>query len=217
MRVNEQTFWVIRYCMAAACAGIATLTDIRKGRVPNRLICAGFAGALVIHAAEICCMWPAGSGDPGFAEGFTGSLFQEAVSFVSGVLLPLLFPGILFVTGMMGAGDIKLFSVIGAFLGGRAVLRTVFLAFCFGAVQSVFLLVRRRNAWQRFRVLSLYLKKCTRQRRVLSYTGSGCGKESGDGQGDAGEEDTGGRMHFTVSILAAVIWNGIPVLLPACR
>ena len=213
MSVNEQTFWVIRYCMAAACAGIAALTDIRKGRVSNRLICAGLAGAFAARTAAICCMWLAGSGDPGYSGGLAGRVFQELASFTGGVLLPLLFPGILFVTGMMGAGDIKLLSLIGAFLGSRAVLRTVILSFCFGAVQSAFLLVKRRNARQRFRILGLYLKECMRQGRVLPYFGSGNGR----GQGDADNEDTGGRMHFTVSILAAVTWNGILILLRVCR
>ena len=203
MSVNEQTFWVIRYCLAVVCAGIAAMTDIRKGRVSNRLICAGLAGALAARAAAVCCMWLA------------GRVFQELASFTGGVLLPLLFPGILFVTGMMGAGDIKLLSLIGAFLGGRAVLRTVILSFCFGAVQSVFLLVKRRNARQRLRIPGLYLKECMRQGRVLPYFGSGSGKRRG--QGDADNEEAGGRMHFTVSILAAVIWNGILILLRACR
>lgn len=215
MSVNEQTFWVIRYCLAVVCAGIAAMTDIRKGRVSNCLVCAGLAGALAARAAAVCCMWLAGSGDPGCSGGIAGRVFQELVSFTGGVLLPLLFPGILFVTGMMGAGDIKLLSLIGAFLGGRAVLKTVILSFCFGAVQSAFLLVKRRNARQRLRIPGLYLKECMRQGRVLPYFGSGSGKRRG--QGDADNEDAGGRMHFTVSILAAVIWNGILILLRACR
>ena len=157
----------IRVSGALICSCIAVYTDIRTGKVPNRLILTGLSGAFLLRAAFLGsagCTMKCGLG------ALRRLILTEAGSFAAGVLLPALFPGVLLPAHMIGGGDVKLFMVIGAFLGGKAVFRITIVSFFMGSLQSVWLLCRQKNAGIRLK---------------------------------PGEM----RIHFTISILAALIWN----------
>ena len=86
-------------------------TDLRSGRVPNRLVLCGTAIALLVHALAL-----GGAGEP-----LAGATWWAPVAgFVAGLasLLPL------YLLRAMGAGDVKLMAMVGAFVG----VPTVFMA-----------------------------------------------------------------------------------------
>lgn len=117
---------------------IASVYDIRTGRIPNLLILSGCLAGLLLSAA-------------GISISLSASL--------KGMLLPLLFPGVLFAFGIMGAGDIKLMCMIGLYTGAGSVFRIICLAFAAAAVQSVFLLKdpeRRMGVFGGFHRLMLF-------------------------------------------------------------
>ena len=157
-------------------AAAAAVTDVRTGRVPNRLILAALSAALIIRPAEA------------LAGGL--SLFAVLCDAAAGAVIPLIFPGILFPLRMMGGGDIKLLCAIGALLGRRAALRIIPASFFAGAVQALILLALRRDGRQRLKVLGGYVNACIRAGRALPYPA----------------RNGGGKMHFTLSIAAALIW-----------
>src|SRR5210317_773277 len=80
-----------------AILGIAILTDLSTHRIPNQLIVLGLSIALICSAAI------------GGLSGLTASLAGL------GVGLALFLP--MYACGVMGAGDVKLLGVAGAFLG----------------------------------------------------------------------------------------------------
>ncbi len=64
--------------------------------------------------------------------------FEEGIrglkSSLLGGIIPLIFPGILFLFHRMGAGDIKLLSMTGVFLGEGALKKILVYSFFFGAI-----------------------------------------------------------------------------------
>jgi prepilin peptidase CpaA len=79
-----------------AVTGIAAFFDVKERRIPNWVIIVGVIGGVVL----------------GGFQGHTQLLISVA-GFVAGILA-LLIP---FAFGWMGAGDVKLFAVVGALLG----------------------------------------------------------------------------------------------------
>lgn len=117
---------------------VCCLRDLSAGKIPNSYILAGLLCGIAFRL--LSCPDGIGSGLAGF-------------------LLPLLLLGPLVLPGMMGGGDVKLLSVIGLFLGFPAVLKATLYSLFIGAFLSILILVRKRNAYQRFLYLMSYLKE----------------------------------------------------------
>lgn len=101
------------FCLVAMLA-IATLTDVTSHRIPNALLAPALSIALLVGTA---------------AGGLAGLLM--ALSGL-GVGLALLLP--LYAIGAMGAGDVKLLGVAGAFLGPHGAVVAGIMTFIAGAV-----------------------------------------------------------------------------------
>lgn len=84
---------------------MATFSDIRTRRIPNWLVAAGTVIAVVYHALSP------------FGEGAIFTLAGLAVGMA--ILIPL------YVLRTMGAGDVKLMGMVGAFVGTAAVINVV--------------------------------------------------------------------------------------------
>lgn len=100
----------------------AVFTDYRYGKIPNWIILFGIMSGLLIsfiHEGFLCCLEKMGA-----------------------IILPvvLLYP--VFAFGGIGAGDIKLFSVTGSFLGIKGVISSLIFAFIVGAIISLIKIIR---------------------------------------------------------------------------
>lgn len=120
--------------------------------------------------------------------------------FLTGAIVPLVCLFRLFYFGMLGAGDIKLLSVIGGFLGWASAVKCIVLSFVFGAILSIGILIVCGNIRQRLLKFTDYVKQyhmkiLQREKRIPdSYRKKEWGMES---------------VHFTVPVLLAVLlWIG---------
>jgi prepilin peptidase CpaA len=100
-----------------AMLAIATCADLRSSRIPNAVSIAGIGIGAISHA---------------YLAGFQGLLFSLAGL---GVGFGLFF--ILYVSGGIGAGDVKLMSAVGAMLGPYGAVISVFLAILCGGVYAI--------------------------------------------------------------------------------
>jgi prepilin peptidase CpaA len=92
--------------------------------------------------------------------------FKDAII---GALIPLIVLFIFFALRMLGAGDIKLFSAIGAVMGWRFSVFCIAYSFVFGGFISLIILLFRKNAKQRFIHLFNYLKTTFLLMKIEKY------------------------------------------------
>ena len=90
---------------------------------------------------------------PGIVIGFILSFFVHYISFINSALGVLVGGGIILIIGLggsvifkkeaMGGGDVKLAAMIGAFLGWRYIIISLFLGFFLGALAGIFLIISK--------------------------------------------------------------------------
>jgi leader peptidase (prepilin peptidase)/N-methyltransferase len=90
---------------------------------------------------------------PGIVIGFILSFFVPYISFMNSALGVLVGGGIILIIGMagsvifkkeaMGGGDVKLAAMIGAFLGWRYIIISLFLGFFLGALAGIILIMSK--------------------------------------------------------------------------
>ena len=103
---------------------IAVFTDWREHKIYNKLLVPAFFTALLLHTFQ------------GGISGLTSSLIGAAIGF-SLLLLPYFLGGI-------GAGDVKLLAVIGAFGGASFVFTSFLYGAIIGGLISILMLARRK-------------------------------------------------------------------------
>ena len=96
-----------RYLTLLGLLCFAVYTDMTRTKISNRLIVSGLILALIFRIAE---------------EGGSGALV-----YMMNISIPVIFLYVLFQLHALGAGDIKLFSMIGAVLGLLKLLHKYFL------------------------------------------------------------------------------------------
>lgn len=97
--------------------------DILQRRIPNILISGGITIALTL---SVLSGW----------SGVSGALAGSAAALI--VLIPA------YLSGIMGAGDVKLISMVGGFLGPHHFLLALLCIFVAGGALSIFYLLRHR-------------------------------------------------------------------------
>ena len=95
----------------------AVYTDMTTTRISNRLIVLGLLLGFIFRI---------------FTEGSIGSLY-----YVVNILIPVILLNLLFQMRALGAGDIKLFSMLGAYISTKQLLKLMVLAFCVGALMGI--------------------------------------------------------------------------------
>lgn len=106
--------------------------DVRERRIPNSLVTTGTVFAFTAHG-----LLPESAG---FLSGGIG-----LTSAIAGLLLgaAALFP--LYAVGAMGAGDVKLLAMLGAFLGPQHILGAVLFSLVSGSLISLAVIAARRR------------------------------------------------------------------------
>ena len=163
----------------AAFTFLAAAGDVKNRKIPNRLILAGIGSACLIKAFQ-------GFAFPAAEGGGPAALLQV----IAGCAIPLLFPGVLYLCGALGAGDIKLFCMIGAFKGPRAVTEIILLSFFTGGAGAICILLGKKDAIRRISAITCRLI------RILQ------GGETLKNLTDSGQMN---RMIFSLPVMAALI------------
>lgn len=162
---------------------IAVFTDLRTRRVSNAVVVAGAVVALIASGLGTASNG-ATPGTGGFV-GLLSALAGIAVGFAA------LFP--LYALRAMGAGDVKLMMMVGAFLGPMNTLGAVVLTFLAGGVLAIVMAL-----WQRS-----YRQLATNLRFML--TTSAVRVAGGDSPRFEPLAQTAGRMPYAVAIAAGTV------------
>lgn len=121
---------------------LAAVQDIRSGKVANRLIAMGLLAGAVFQAAEHQA-W-------------------GVYYFLRNVSVPIILFYLLFQMRVLGAGDIKLFSMIGSILTIGELYQCMACSFLVAGAGAAALLATDRNRWIRLRYAIQYLFEALR-------------------------------------------------------
>ena len=104
--------------------------------------------------------------------GLSGCIWQKGIagicSFAVGSVVPLLLI-ILFLFGMMGAGDIKLFCALGGVMGPGAISRCISVSFLAGACIASVLLIINHNFCERILYFIKYVEHTVSTGKITPY------------------------------------------------
>lgn len=149
----------------------AVTTDIRSYRISNRLICMGLFTGLLFQ------IWESG--------------IQGIFLFLLQIILPVVMLYLLFLMRALGAGDIKLFSVIGGIWNLKIVCYCILFSFLFGAVYSLLLLIAHKNLLPRLQYFWNYMRTALAAKRIGRYDRESDGKRN--------------IIHFSIAVLLGYI------------
>lgn len=127
-------------CAIALCAWLLTaaVIDLRTRRIPNWLVGSGMLCALALHALA-----PAGTGLFAFWWGSPG-VSQSLYGLLAG--LALFMP--LYLLRAVGAGDVKLLAMVGAWLGPQLLFGATLLTLLAGGVMAIVVMLSSRSSVQ---------------------------------------------------------------------
>lgn len=141
---------MIREMMMAAYLAGVTSADLIWQRIPNQLIMVGYLMGLMLRIIE---------------EGAMGAV----MGLLSGVAtIAALY--IFYMIGAIGAGDVKLFSVIGLSFGLQTMWTSAFFSLIFAGMAALAFAVRKRQLYIRFYLLFSHIMSCFRRRRFETYS-----------------------------------------------
>lgn len=125
---------------------LASLWDIKKGKIPNFLILVGAAYGLlrVLY-------------------------YQNFLSHIPGIIAPIIILYPLYKIGTLGAGDLKLLSILGFYFPFMETAYCTFLAFALGALYALFILVKDGDYQERFVYFMSYIKDVISTGRIRYY------------------------------------------------
>lgn len=151
--------------------------DLKSFKIKNHLILSGILLGLIFHLIE--------------------KNLNNFFNSILGSILPLIILFPLFKLKALGAGDIKLFSIIGLFFGKAFVLQTILYSFLIGGALSIIHLARKRQFLSRYQYLIQYTKTYFLKNSTAKLTPYYNIKEQG----------YKGVIHFTAAIFLGVIFQ----------
>ena len=155
---------------------IAAVSDICSYRIKNQILLSGFIIGIGIL----------------FYENNAGALKQGFLNML--LLLICLFP--VFALQVIGAGDVKLFLLLGLLLGIRPALFCIFVSFFIGAFYSLIQMLYYKNLIQRLTYFFQYLKDVLSTNQIQPYHKQ--------------QPDKKAVIHFTIPIFLSfcIYWIG---------
>ncbi len=156
----------------------AAAMDLKRYRICNWLIVMGLAAGFSFQVADA---------------GWKG----VGVFFIN-VFAPVFLCYLLFLVRALGAGDIKLFSVIGGICGIQILFQTVLWSFLVGACMALCKMSYYRTLSVRLCIFWGYLRQVMAEGRLLKYPGH-VEKEAAGHPGQL--EGTRHFIHFSVAIV----------------
>lgn len=150
---------------------VALVYDFSTYKIPNKLIIAGAVAGFILQLMEysFAGLW----------------LWMRGIVCILSIFL------VLYYFSMMGAGDIKLFGIMGGLFGAKRSLVTIFLSFLIAAFIAMLLMIKRRNFRDRIHYFINFFKECKSQNKICYM--------------DFKNKDKMACMHFTLPLLIAVL------------
>lgn len=135
----------LKLCSLSFIILLGVFQDIRSFKIRNYTIIIGLTTGILFSVKEVG--------------------LKEIYIFLIAMIIPviILFP--LFLFKVLGAGDIKLFSVVGCYLGISTVIQVIIISFFTGAILSTFYIIRTKSLYKRISHFKEYISKIKEEYR----------------------------------------------------
>lgn len=158
---------------------LAVYHDLKSYKIKNYLIVIGVLTGLIINLIEL-----------GLVANY---------SFLLATIIPIIILFPLFIIKAMGAGDIKLFSIIGSYLGVYPIIKIIIISFFVGGIMSIIYLIRTKSFIKRFVHMKSYITNLIRYDQISIKT------MKKDPYYQKERDGREGVIHFSLAIFAAFI------------
>jgi prepilin peptidase CpaA len=133
----DKSFLALSLAAVLLAAGI---TDLRSGRIPNRLTISAMATGFLSHS---------------FFDGLPGMLFSlKGLGLGFGLFL------VFYLAGGMGAGDVKLLGAVGSFIGAEGVFSAGIMAMLLGGIYAMAMMISHEGVRAALKRTATILKSC---------------------------------------------------------
>ena len=139
----------IRLVLLFALLSMAAVQDVRSGRISNRLIAAGLMIGIAVQILEYQ-MW-------------------GVYYFLRNISVPVILFYLLFQMRVLGAGDIKLFSMIGSILTTEELFRCMAYSFAAAGAGAAFFVLAGKNPGLKMRFSGGYMLDIIKTGKIESY------------------------------------------------
>lgn len=165
---------------------LGVFQDIKSFKIRNYTILSGVVTGILFNVME------------------TG--LKNLYIFLIALILPILILFPLFLFKVLGAGDIKLFSVVGCYLGISTLIQVMILSFFIGGILSVLYIIRTKSLYKSILRLKSYISKTLKEYRESMVADKISTKKLKIIPYYQKEEDgIEGVIHFSVAIFLALI------------
>ena len=156
---------------------IAVGMDLSSCRIKNQLIIFGMAAGIL--------SW------------LPFSSKEDVGSLLAGIVIPIVVCWIPFLMHALGAGDIKLFSVVGCINGGWDAVFCIGFSFFIAAVMSLCRLIREKQLWTSLGECYQYFQQIFMEQKIRPYSG---------------RKKPGHVIHFSMAIIFGyLVWMGVKI------
>ena len=156
---------LVLYCLVL----IAVCMDLRSMRISNRLILIGLG--------------------IGFLQRFLNGGVTDVLKGVAFAAFPIILLYLLFLVGALGAGDIKLFSLIGGFVNFKVLTSCILYAFLCAGMYSFFKMIYCKTFFSSMQNVGIYIQNVCMGQKEMYCTVHG--QKS--------------KIHFSVFILCGLL------------
>ncbi len=160
---------IVSVLLLYAITTTAAVQDMVRGKISNRLILAGLLLALICRILQ-------------------GGI-RAVLPYLGNIIFPVIVLYLFYLSGILGAGDIKLFSVMGSFVTFKCLVHCMLMSFVAGALFAILHMLRSKTL--RMRLISGF-RYLTSQLQGNFHTY------------ETAEGSAGNLMHF-----APAIWLGL--------
>lgn len=164
---------IVRVIITSIFLVIVVAEDIKSYTIKNSFIIIGIIGSFLLSNVPMT--------------------LETLMQWSLGVIVPIIVLFLLYIGRGLGAGDIKVFSVIGGMFGVHFVIQVIIYAFFLAAVLSVVKLIHQNNIKNRLQCLAKYIQEVIQEKKIVPYY-----IKERDG--------TNCVIHFTIAIFGAFIW-----------
>ena len=146
---------------------LAARSDLKSNRISNRLILTGLAGGFIYRIGT---------------EGTSG-----IVTFLLHIMIPVILLFLLFLMRALGAGDIKLFSLISSICSYKELVYCVAASFVIGACMALIKMLYYKTFSRRLLIFVSYVQEMCEDRQFKQYSN--------------GVRESVNIIHFSIAIL----------------